>query len=167
MVLERLLIQNFIAAPAPVFRKDAWLACGGLDGTLWYTADWDMWLKLCVLAPIRYHDEVTIGFRIHRESLTVMGARAAEEFSEQMNIVLDRHLGRLRDAPRGLERAARASIQINSALARASAGNAGALIRAAAAVIHLGPVGLHRYFRDSRIVERVMSRLRATVTGVF
>ena len=25
-VVERLLVQNFIAAPAPVFRKDAWLA---------------------------------------------------------------------------------------------------------------------------------------------
>lgn len=37
LVTERLLVQNFVAAPAPVFRKDAWLACGGLDEKLWYT----------------------------------------------------------------------------------------------------------------------------------
>src|ERR1700678_3150389 len=52
LVTERLLVQNFVAAPAPVFRKDAWLACGGLDESLWYTADWDIWLKLAASGPV-------------------------------------------------------------------------------------------------------------------
>src|ERR1035438_6119918 len=42
LVMDRLLVQNFIAAPAPVFRRDTWLSCGGLDEKLWYTADWDI-----------------------------------------------------------------------------------------------------------------------------
>jgi len=29
-----------------VFTKAAWEACGGIDNELWYTADWDLWLKL-------------------------------------------------------------------------------------------------------------------------
>ena len=55
LVLERLLVQNFIAVPSPVWRRDAWLACGGLDLDLWYTADWDIWLKLARHGPAVIH----------------------------------------------------------------------------------------------------------------
>ena len=167
VVTARLLVQNFIAAPAPVFRRDAWLACGGLDEQLWYTADWDIWLKLAAVGPIFYHDIVTVGFRIHGGSLTVTGSRDSARFYEQMQTVLERHLGELKDDKQGVERAARASIAINTALASASSGNLGGLLQAAFAVLRLGPAGIHRYFRDSRIVERVVPRVRAKLTGVF
>lgn len=167
LVTRRLLVQNFIAAPAPVFRKDAWLACGGLDETLWYTADWDMWLKLAAFGSVYYHDVVTVGFRIHLGSLTVTGSHDAAEFAHQMRIVLDRHLARLGDGSWGLERAARASIAVNAALAAASAGRFGALLRAAGDVIRLGPSGMWRYLRDSRIVERLAPRARAKLAGRF
>jgi hypothetical protein len=166
-VIERLLVQNFIAAPAPVFRKDAWLGCGGLDESLWYTADWDMWLKLAALGPVQYHDALTIGFRIHGGSLTVTGSRNAADFGRQMQSVLERHISKLAGASRGVERAARASIAVNTALASASAGDISGLPRAAYQVLRLGPGGIRRYLRDSRIVERVAPRLRAKLTGAF
>lgn len=168
LVLERLLVQNFIAAPTPVFRRDAWLACGGLDLDLWYTADWDIWLKLASRGAVRYHDTATAAFRIHGNSLTMTGSRDPADFEAQMRIVLDRHMGRLvpeRSAPVG--RAARASIRINVALAAASAGGLGALARAGGQLLALGPVGLYRYLRDSRIVERVLPRLRARLSGAL
>ena len=31
LLIERLLVQNFVSVPAPVFRRDAWLSCGGMD----------------------------------------------------------------------------------------------------------------------------------------
>jgi glycosyltransferase involved in cell wall biosynthesis len=167
LVTERLLVQNFIAAPAPVFRKDAWLACGGLDENLWYTADWDIWLKLSASGPVYYHDIVTVGFRIHAGSLTVTGSREAGDFSRQMQIVLERHLDRLGGGSKGLERAARASIAVNTALAVASAGDVRSLLRAAGQVLGLGPSGIRRYLRDSRIVERMAPRIRAKLTGAF
>ena len=167
LVAERLLVQNFIAAPAPVFRRDAWLACGGLDENLWYTADWDIWLKLSALGPVRYHDIVTVGFRVHGGSLTVTGSRDAGDFAQQMRIVLDRHLGKLGGNAKGVERAARASIAVNTALAAASTGEVGGLLRAAGQVLRLGPSGIHRYLRDSRIIERVAPRVLAKLTGVF
>jgi glycosyltransferase involved in cell wall biosynthesis len=167
LVTERLLVQNFIAAPAPVFRRDAWLACGGLDESLWYTADWDIWLKLSALGPIHYHDIVTVGFRIHGASLTVTGSRDAGDFAKQMQIVLDRHLDKLGNGAKGLERAARASIAVNAALAAASTGASGSLARAFGQVLGLGPGGIHRYLRDSRIVERMVPRIRAKLTGAF
>lgn len=167
LVMERLLIQNFVAAPAPVFRRDAWLDCGGLDGNLWYTADWDMWLKLAARGPVYYHDEVTIGFRIHGGSLTVTGSRDAQDFAQQMRTVLNRHLGKIGGRAQDIEPAARASIAVNAALASASAGDLSALLRAAAQVLRLGPAGIRRYVRDSRIVDRVAPRMRAKLAGAF
>ena len=80
-VTERLLVQNFISAPAPVFRKDAWLASGGMDEALWYTGDWDIWLKLAAGGPVRYHNTVTTAFRIHGGSQTVTASRDLVDFA--------------------------------------------------------------------------------------
>jgi glycosyltransferase involved in cell wall biosynthesis len=164
-VTERLLVQNFISAPAPVFRRDAWLACGGLDEKLWYTADWDLWLKLVAAGPVRYHDQITVGFRVHENSLTVTGSRNARDFMEQMDMVLRRHLPNLSGGSKRVERAARASIAVNAALASVSAGEGTGLLRAVSRVLGLGPFGIYRYLRDSRILERVVPRLRAKLAG--
>jgi hypothetical protein len=166
-VTERLLVQNFMAAPAPVFRKDAWLSCGGLDESLWYTADWDMWLKLAARGPTCYHDDVTVGFRIHSGSLTVTGSRNAEDFKHQMEEVFERHISGLGPHSKRVERAARVSIAMNAGLASASRGDFAELFRAATQLALLGPGGMRRYFRDSRIVERVLPRVRATLAGRF
>ncbi len=36
-----------------------------------------MWLKLVARGTVYYHDDVTVGFRIHDGSLTVTGSRDA------------------------------------------------------------------------------------------
>ena len=167
LVMERLLVQNFVAAPAPVFRRDAWRSCGGLDENLWYTADWDMWLKLAACGTVYYHNCVTIGFRIHGGSLTVTGSQDTAAFTQQMQIVLDRHLAKFDGRSKTIERAARASIAVNTALSSVSAGNLNNLLCAAFEVVRLGPVGISRYLRDSRLVERVAPRVRAKLTGAF
>lgn len=167
-LLERLLVQNFVSVPAPVFRRSAWLACGGVDEKLWYTADWDVWAKLAGTGPVTYHDEITTAFRVHGSSLTVTGSRDASEFRSQMQIVLERHLPRLPASSRErIGPAARASISVNVSLAAASAGNLKALVRAAGVVLSLGPIGMRRYLRDSRLRERAVCRLRAKLTGAF
>ena len=167
LVTERLLVQNFIAAPAPVFRRDVWLSCGGLDEKLWYTADWDIWLKLVATGSVYYHDPITVGFRIHDGSLTSTGSRDADIFANQMQVVLARHISRHPGLSRQTEPVARASIAVNVALASASAGDPSGLWRAATKVLRLGPAGVRRYLRDSRIAERVVPRVRAKFAGVF
>jgi glycosyltransferase involved in cell wall biosynthesis len=167
-LLERLLVQNFVSVPAPIFRRSAWLACGGMDERLWYTPDWDIWAKLTSAGPTVYHDDVTTAFRIHGSSLTVTGSHDAGEFRSQMEIVLERHLDRLPAASqRRVEPAARASINVNVSLAAASGGSLTAMFRAARNMLSLGPGGIRRYLRDSRLHERVMPRLRAKLTGAF
>ena len=167
-LLERLLVQNFVSVPAPIFSRTAWLACGGMDEKLWYTADWDIWAKLANTATVVYHDEITTAFRVHGSSLTVTGSRDVSEFRSQMQIVMERHLPRLAAGSRRLvEPTARASISVNVSLAAASGGDLKALVRAARVVLSLGPGGMRRYLRDSRLWERVICRLRAKLTGAF
>lgn len=167
LVIDRLLVQNFISAPAPIFRKDAWLACGGLDEELWYTADWDIWLKLAASGSICYHDSVTTGFRIHGASLTATGSRDSAAFANQMRIVLDRHSHGPGNRLNPIDPVAHASITVNTALALAAAGDFGGVSRALSEVLRLGPSGIYRYLRDSRIVERLTPRMMAKMSGVF
>jgi hypothetical protein len=166
-VAERLLVQNFVASPAPVFRKDAWLQCGGLDEQLWYTADWDIWLKLASFDTVYYHSELTCGFRIHGGSLTMSGSRDIADLTQQMRSVVDRHLTRFGSVGPGVKSAALASIAVNTALASASSGDFTGLAGAATAVMRLGPAGIRRFFRDSRIFERVAPRVRARLRGAL
>ena len=165
-LLEKLLVQNFIAVVSPVVRKDAWLAVGGIDLALWYTGDWELWIKLARYGAVRYHSQVTGGFRIHGQSATSQGSRNRADFIGQHAIVMRRHGDALEgEKARRVRTLAEASSAINAELASASHGETGALFRAAGTAIALGPVGLAQYLNRSRIVERVLPRLRAHLAG--
>lgn len=161
--LRRLLIQDFIACPAPVFRTDAACAVGGLDPDLWYTADWDFWLKLAAQGAVAHDPAPRVGFRIHPQSLTVRGSAERPDLIGQMTTVLDRHAGALVDpVARGrAARAARFSNLVNASLATALHTKRLPLGRIAWQAARLGPSGIARYLRCSRISQRVGARLRA------
>ena len=147
-------MQNFIAIPAPVFEREAALRAGGMDESLWYTADWDFWLRLAREGTIRYLDAPLAGFRVHPASQTMVRTDAADR-RRQLEAVLERHA---RALPHAVQRAARLSVEVNLALAaKRGAVRWSALLGALA---RLGPAGFRRYLRDSRIVERVAARLR-------
>jgi len=166
-VAQRLLVQNFIASPTPVFRRDAWIESGGLDESLWYTADWDLWLKLSAAGTVYYHPEITSGFRIHSGSLTMTGRHDSVELARQMRTVLERYLPRLGSRSQYVEPAARASIAVNLALASAAAGDTRGLWRAIGGVLRLRPAAIRRFLRDTRLLERVVPRVRAHMRGSF
>jgi len=167
LLLERLLVQNFVAAPAPVFRRDAYLAAGGLDESLWYTADWDLWLKMQAIGPVSFHPQVTAAFRVHGSSLTMSGSRDSSDFRGQMQTVLERHLPRLQKRVGPVRRAGNASIELNTALAAASRGDLSQVGRAARALLALRPADWIRFLRDSRLAERLSPRVRARLAGAF
>ena len=161
--VERLLVQDFIAMPSPAFRRDAAMNSGGLDENLWFPADWDLWLRLGTLGPIRFIDETLAAFRIHPASQTAARKVQPGEWEQQLTTVLSRHLQNW-TAPqknkKRVERAAMVSIAINSALSAASRGQTFPLWSVLLKLLALGPAGWYRYFRDSRIVQRVNSRLK-------
>jgi hypothetical protein len=165
---ERLLVQNFIAIPAPIVRRDAWVATGGLDDTLWYTADWDLYLKLARQGDTVYRERVTTAFRIHSGSLTVQGSADADQFRDQMAQVIARHVDLAPAHKReAIRRRALASTAVNCALAQAMSGNAHLLAGAFVSLVRLGPVGIWQYVRDSRILDRALPRLRARLANSF
>jgi hypothetical protein len=163
LFMERLLIQNFLAIPSPVFRRSALIQSGGMDESLWFSADWDLWLRLGALGPVRFIDETLTAFRVHPASQTAARKVAANEWEQQLTIVLLQHLkvwpatGNARAA---VERVALASIAVNSALSAASRGERVKWLPVLLQLLALGPSGWHRYLRDSRIVQRVRSRLK-------
>lgn len=159
--IATLLVQNSIAIPSPVIRRDAWLAAGGMDEELWYTADWDIYLRLARGGPVLVRDRETTAFRLHGSSLTMTGRRDAGDFRAQMETVHERHRDAVAPAARSrAARLARASIDINCSLA-ASGGRG--LLGIAAALFRLGPASLPAYVRQSRIVDRLVPRLRLSL----
>lgn len=160
-VMEHLLVQNFIAIPAPIFSRQAALDVGGLDEGLWYTADWDFWLRLASRGPTVYHTRPLTAFRVHGDSQTMQGAARAAEMRRQLDVVLERHLPRLRKNAMQIGAAARLSVELNHALAEAVGGRRPPWLRLARRFLGLGLSGCHRFLRDSRIIERVQARVRA------
>lgn len=163
LFMERLLIQNFIAMPSPVFRRNAAIDSGGMDEALWFSADWDLWLRLGTMGPVRFIDEALAAFRLHPASQTAARKTQPGEWAEQLSPVLTRHLQNWSVAGKrkeSVKRAAMVSIAVNSMLSAASRGESIHPSAALFGLLALGPSGWHRYFRDSRIVQRVKSRLK-------
>ena len=163
VMIERLLVQNFISMPAPVFSRVAVLKVGGLDEGLWYTADWDFWLKLAAAGKTYYHPRPLSAFRIHPQAQTMQGSADIQDFRKQLETVLSRHLDTCQstDVSRRIaQRVARFSIDVNTYLASFIHGRESSVLRLLPKFLSLGPVGWHRYLRDSRIVERTLPRYR-------
>lgn len=160
--LTKLLIQNTISLPAVMFRRDTVLKLGGLDEELWYTADWDLWLKLAQLGGLAWLPRCLAGFRLHASSLTVSGSRDLADFRQQMEIVLDRHAGALPESRRAVvKRMASASIDLNVCLAGIFHGGRSGCGTTLASIMSLGPAGVYRFVKTTQIISRLMSRARA------
>lgn len=164
--LGRLLVQNFYAIASPVFRVRDAQQLGGLDEDLWYTADWDFWLKLSALGATVCLPEALAWFRVHSASQTVQRSHDPSAFREQLETVLERHLpalnapARTRDA---VARASRLSLEVNVALSSRLHGNRVELARLGNQLRHSNLEALLRFARDTRLHERIGSRLRARI----
>lgn len=164
-VMERLLVQNFVAVQAPIFRREAALRVGGLDEALWYSSDWDFWLKLAAEGQTIYLANALSAYRIHNHSMTWW--RTDEQIAEQrrqLEQVLKRHsaaLEKRRPIRPAVRRAARFSIEINTTLAAYAHSPSLKVIVLGAHFLGLGPWGWYSFLHGSRIVERVGARLRA------
>lgn len=161
-----LIVQNTVAIPSPVIRRDAWLAAGGMDEGLWYTADWDMYLRLARQGPVYVRAETTTAFRLHGASLTMSGSRDLADFRAQQDRVVDRHADLVPPACRRRQlRLARAAIATNVALSAASRREWRPALHAAAAVLALGPVDWARLLGQTRLIDRLLPRLRLSLAG--
>ena len=156
---EKLLVQNFIAIPSPVFNRQTALDVGVLNSELWYTADWDFWLKLASIGDTYYIAKPLAAFRVHGDSQTIRRSSSVAEFRQQMRVVVDKHL---HVKPKSeVAKVAFFSTEVNTTLAAIVHGESPNLIKLAADFLLLGPLGWRRYWQDSRIQERISARLKA------
>jgi glycosyltransferase involved in cell wall biosynthesis len=163
LVVERLLVQNFIASHAPLFLREAALRVGGLDENLWYTSDWDLWLKLAAEGDTVYVPRPLTAFRIHPHSVTMTESGQTENFRNQIETVLDRHLPiHEMSFPKKLSvrQAARFSVDVNTALAGYIHGRKFVPWELLRKFFAMRPNAWLRYLRDSRIMQRVIARLQ-------
>jgi glycosyltransferase involved in cell wall biosynthesis len=136
--LTRLVeVIDFVAQPASLFRRDAYLAVGGLDPALRYCMDWDLWIRLGQRYTVRFLPQVLAQARLYGETKTATGGLPRLEEIERM---IRRNGGRglprafrpemrreLRPAlaeavqQRRFGRAARLSVRLRLTLTRASA----------------------------------------------
>ncbi|HET6880596.1 MAG TPA: glycosyltransferase [Pirellulales bacterium] len=168
LVLPKLLIQNFFSPPALLFQKRHAEVVGWMDDALWYVADWDFGLKLAALGATVYHDVPLALYRVHPASLTTRRANRIDELRRMFQIVLDRHLpatdGAIALCAADVE-AARFSADVNVTLAAIASGAGGPSRAFLGRCLTLPPTCWPRYFQCSRIVERIVSRLRVGLTG--
>ena len=170
-VVGALLVQNFVCIAGTVFPRSTACAVGGLDEDLWYTADWDLWLRLVKgVEAVVYIPTPLASFRLHPSTITSTWSSRLPEFRRQLETVLDRYLAEWvvgGTDPRRVEDAARFSVEVNVALAALSHGKPIQVVRLGRALAGLGIRGWRTYLRDSRLVERVVARLRARASGAF
>jgi glycosyltransferase involved in cell wall biosynthesis len=170
LMTEKLLMQNFISIPAPIFKRELALRVGGLDEALWYTADWDLWLKISACSDTLYYPKPLSGFRIHLNSQTIARSSYLQDFRKQLESVVEKYFVGW-DVPDSFKKEvykiAVFSIDVNTTLASTIHKKKSHLFGLLIAFLLLGPMGCYRYFENSRIWERVTARLKARLITRF
>jgi glycosyltransferase involved in cell wall biosynthesis len=83
---RRLLRENFISQPAVFFRKELFDRAGGLDISLKYAMDYDLWLRFGRISAPGFIDRELSAFRRHGSSKSETGTR--DQFREQYAVSL-------------------------------------------------------------------------------
>lgn len=159
---RRLYVQNWLAVPSACIRADLLTTVGDLDEDLWYTADWDLWLRLVREAPVAEASGILSGFRIHASSQTMERSTDVAAFAAQMSAVQHRH-GWAAGVRRDVIAAGEMSTLVNAGLASLLHGNGFPVAAVARQAVRLRGGGWMRFARDSRLLDRAIPRMRLAV----
>lgn len=77
-----LLVLNFISQPATFWRRSVIDTVGGLNESLYYTMDYDYWLRISRHFRIDFLQKVLACFRVHSHSKS--GMTACRQFDEEL-----------------------------------------------------------------------------------
>ena len=61
----------YIPQQAAFFRASLWRQVGPLDPTFYFAMDYDLWVRIAALAPLRYHPRLWANFRLHSDAKTI------------------------------------------------------------------------------------------------
>jgi glycosyltransferase involved in cell wall biosynthesis len=77
-------VTDFIVQPAAFFTRSAYASAGGIDPSLHYCLDYDLWIRLGRAFPVRYIPEVLALARVHGDAKTANGGVRRLDEIEQM-----------------------------------------------------------------------------------
>jgi GT2 family glycosyltransferase len=90
---ERLAVLNEICQPGAFFRRSDYDATGGLDPSLHYVMDHDLWIRMTLSGAPIFLPEFLASYRLHGESKTA-AKRHAVAFQQETVGILLRHYTR-------------------------------------------------------------------------
>ena len=90
--LMRLAAANIICQPAAFFRREAYEATGGLDETLHFAMDYDLWIRIGKRFTCRYLPRLLATYRLHETSKTVNNGTLYQNSEESLAVTI-RHFG--------------------------------------------------------------------------
>lgn len=69
----RRLRRGYVHIPqqAAFWRADLWKRLGPLDESIYFAMDYDLWLRIAKVAPIRYEPQLWANFRLHGGAKTI------------------------------------------------------------------------------------------------
>jgi glycosyltransferase involved in cell wall biosynthesis len=72
----RRLLQGYVHIPQQTafFRSRLWRMVGPLDPSFYFAMDYDLWVRIAAVAPIRYHPRTWAAFRLHGEAKSLAKA---------------------------------------------------------------------------------------------
>jgi len=85
---DKLAWFNFICQPSTFFRRDAFESAGGLDRTLNFAMDYDLWIRLGRRFPCRYLPRFLATYRLHESSKTVRDETLFQNSEEALGLAL-------------------------------------------------------------------------------
>jgi len=70
------LRRGYVHIPqqATFFRARLWQMVGPLDPSFYFALDYDLWVRIAALAPIRYYPRTWAAFRLHRDAKSLAAA---------------------------------------------------------------------------------------------
>jgi glycosyltransferase involved in cell wall biosynthesis len=86
MVLDRLLVQNFIPFSSSVVRRACLASVGGFDESLRVAEDYDLWLRLAIDHAFEYVDDVLVDYRV---GIDQIGSRYVDQLTP--SVAVTRH----------------------------------------------------------------------------
>jgi glycosyltransferase involved in cell wall biosynthesis len=85
---DKLAWFNFICQPSTFFRRDAFEEVSGLDETLHFAMDYDLWIRVSKRFPCRYLPEFLSTYRLHEASKTIRDETLFENSEEALRIAI-------------------------------------------------------------------------------
>ena len=85
---DKLAWFNFICQPSTFFRKDVFTATGGLDVTLHFAMDYDLWIRIGTQFPCRYLPEFLSTYRLHETSKTIRDQTLFANSEESLRLAM-------------------------------------------------------------------------------